>query len=317
MQPSKWEDHDIFEFAHVSVDIFLHTISSTGEAATSGRYSLDPWRDNMTLAKTCLTYLCFAEFRVCGRSTEDNIRHRKETHSSKLRDYAVAFWPWHARISAFKKEEWLDVAQILFDPSKPNIFLSWAQEFVLHAVDWTSGKGWFDDISSYSASATPLHYAAMLGLPDLCKRLLSSGCSVNDSSVFGRPLHCAIFGDRAPWAALEHPFKTDTETSRLSASTINVIELLLDAGADINDPYHHLSDKNRIESPLYLTLISNVEVAKFLLTRGALCDTQCLDFIDDNLGIDPGMAELAKTLLPEHVRPEALKRFQEIAKGRV
>jgi ankyrin repeat protein len=86
------------------------------------------------------------------------------------------------------------------------------------------------------ASATPLHYAAMLSLPDLCKRLISSGCSVQDSSVFGRPLHCAIFGDRAPWAALEHPFKTDTETSRLPASTINVIELLLDAGADINDP---------------------------------------------------------------------------------
>jgi hypothetical protein len=45
--------------------------------------------------------------------------------------------------------------------------------------------------------------------------------------------------------------------------------------------------------------------------------TQCLDFIDDNLSIDPGMAELAKTLLPERVRSEALKRFQEIAKGRV
>jgi hypothetical protein len=45
--------------------------------------------------------------------------------------------------------------------------------------------------------------------------------------------------------------------------------------------------------------------------------TQCLDFIDDNFGIDSGMAELAKTLLPERVRPEALKRFQKIAKGRL
>jgi hypothetical protein len=94
------------------------------------------------------------------------------------------------------------------------------------------------------------------------------------------------------WAALEHPLKTDTGTSRLSVSTTNVIELLLDAGADINDPYRHWSDKSRAESPLYLALTSNVEVAKFLLTRGALCDTQCLDFIDGNLGIGRGMAEL-------------------------
>jgi hypothetical protein len=105
---------------------------------------------------------------------------------------------------------------------KPNIFLSWVQEF--------------DDISSYSATVTSLHYVAKLGLPDLCKRLISSGCSVHDSSAFGRPLHCAIFGDRAPWAALEPPFKTDTGASRLPAYTINVIELLLDADADINDP---------------------------------------------------------------------------------
>jgi hypothetical protein len=115
---------------------------------------------------------------------------------------------------------------------------------------------------------------------------------------------------------LEHPLKTDTGTSRLPASTINVIELLLDAGADINDPYRHWSDKSCSELPLYLALISNVEVAKFL-TRGALCDVQCLDFTDDNFGIDLGMAELAKTLLPEHVRLKALKRSQKIAKGRL
>lgn len=122
---------------------------------------------------------------------------------------------------------------------------------------------------------------------------------------------------RPPWAVLEYLFKTGIGTSRLLASTIDVIELFLDAGADINDPYHHFGHKNPTESLPYPALISNVEVAKFLLTRGALCDTQCLDFIDDNLSIDPGMAELAKTLLPEHVRPETLKRFREIAKSRV
>ena len=112
----------------------------------------------------------------------------------------------------------------------------------------------------------------MLDLPDLCKRLISSGCSVHDSSAFGRPLHCAIFGDRAPCAALEHPFKTDIGTSRLLASTINVIELLLDAGADTNDPIPITGVTKVAQTYLNLALISNVEVAKFLLTRGAVCD---------------------------------------------
>ena len=40
--------------------------------------------------------------------------------------------------------------------------------------------------------------------------------------------------------------------------------------------------------------------------------TQCLDFIDDNFGIDPGMVELAKALVQEHVQLEALKHFQRI-----
>jgi hypothetical protein len=157
--------------------------------------------------------------------------------------------------------------------------------------------GWFDDTSSYSTSATPVTLRYDAWSPGSVQ---GTHTKWMQCTGFERLRPATALRDLRPWAALEHPFKTDTGTSRLSASTINVIELLLDAGADINDPYRHWSDKSRAESPLYLALISNVEVAKFLLTRGALCDTQCLDFIDGNLGIGPRMAEL-----------------QEIAKGRV
>ncbi|KAM6532709.1 hypothetical protein FALCPG4_005760 [Fusarium falciforme] len=41
---------------------------------------------------------------------------------------------------------------------------------------------------------TPLHMAAILGMPDLCNHLLRKGANVNARGKFGTPLHCAIAG---------------------------------------------------------------------------------------------------------------------------
>ena len=44
---------------------------------------------------------------------------------------------------------------------------------------------------------TPLHWAAYLGLPDLCAWLISKGMPVHQMSPIGTPLNCALLGHHA------------------------------------------------------------------------------------------------------------------------
>lgn len=94
-------------------------------------------------------------------------------------------------------------------------------------------------------SVLPLHIAAALGLPNLCRDLLSMGANVNQPGLLGTPLYCALVGSKV----------LITRTEPVSWSTLLVgndseidqaatILLLVEKGADCT---FHYSWKNATE----------------------------------------------------------------------
>ncbi|KAF9772466.1 hypothetical protein IL306_009831 [Fusarium sp. DS 682] len=87
-------------------------------------------------------------------------------------------------------------------------------------------------------SVSPLHIAAALSLPNLCRDLLSMGANINQPSLLGTPLYCALVGSKVlitltepeSWATLLVGSDSDID----QAATIL---LLADKGADCTYRY--------------------------------------------------------------------------------
>ncbi|KAI7770573.1 hypothetical protein ACKAV7_010067 [Fusarium commune] len=94
-------------------------------------------------------------------------------------------------------------------------------------------------------SVLPLHIAAALGLPNLCRDLLSMGANVNQPGLLGTPLYCALVGSKVlitrtepvSWSTLLAGNDSDID----QAATIL---LLVEKGADCT---FHYSWKNATE----------------------------------------------------------------------
>ncbi|KAM0562338.1 hypothetical protein ACHAPJ_002027 [Fusarium lateritium] len=88
-------------------------------------------------------------------------------------------------------------------------------------------------------SISSLHIAAALGLPNLCRDLLSMGADVNQSSILGTPLFCALIGSKVLVTRTE----PESWTSLLVGGDSNVdqaatVLLLIEEGADCTYRYH-------------------------------------------------------------------------------
>lgn len=88
-------------------------------------------------------------------------------------------------------------------------------------------------------SVSSLHIAAALGLPNLCRDLLSMGADINQTSILGTPLFCSLMGTKVlatraepeSWGSLLVGGDSDVERAA-------TILLLLDEGADCTYKYH-------------------------------------------------------------------------------
>ncbi|KAM0208665.1 hypothetical protein ACHAPA_006802 [Fusarium lateritium] len=133
----------------------------------------------------------------------------------------------------------------LFRIQKSYRFVQWALEYARETYPRTLGSlalsprlllELTDALCDGSVSS--LHIAAALGLPSLCRDLLSMGADVNQSSLMGTPLYCALMGSKV--------FVTRTEpeswTTLLVGGDSNVYQaatvlLFLDKGADCTYQY--------------------------------------------------------------------------------
>jgi hypothetical protein len=248
-------DGQYYEFAHFSVQEFLE--GDLLDDKHQSLFKITKAHCNQLLASTCLSYIQLDNFSPfpklkCADDWVEYIKKQKEEHA--LYQYASLYWPIFAR-GQWHVKEIVNLAKRLFDPRKPATFISWAIKF----SNWIFGindnedreyrcrtamredrdKYWqaLDEITG--KNVTPLHFAAMLSLPEICKFLLDHTADVDIRSGLGSPIQCAIgglwisgWGTIALGAKLEEWYIADYNRAPFHQATVETINLLVAAGAD-------------------------------------------------------------------------------------
>ena len=253
---------DGLELAHFTVKDFL-TTGIDQRDREFGVYHVD-LDDDAELAEGCLTYLSFQECR-----SKENVGEITPTQSWKgysLHDYAIIFWAEHARKN-LSKPKVLSLTQELLHPSKQHVF-SWAQELRLIVY----GRSYRDTEDADPRTASPLHFASMLYLPECCEWLLQKGCNINQPSAFGTPLECALAGSYAMAGQASHRIEMRTLRTDIAESRLATVKLLIDNGANV-----HRSSLGQ-PSPLFIALRMADKVSCIeLLRKGALIDSNAIE----------------------------------------
>ena len=177
---------DTLELAHYSVEEFLVSIDAHAISPYL-MFRSDVEHDNLELAKTCLTYLCFDDFDIDG--IEDATVMRSFLKDYKLLRYCVQHWDMHARVKE-DDETLLQLLQGFLSPDRTNQYLAWMcwiasiRAEVYHEDKRKKGKeevdyGKVGPLLSAMADSSPLHWAATLWLPSTCRWLIKNKCNVN------------------------------------------------------------------------------------------------------------------------------------------
>lgn len=203
-------------------------------------------------------------------------------------NHAAICWPFYAREAGENccRERIHD----LFQLPTTHGFCLWATTLAAQSMgcnrrsysldEWLSSPSFNNITMSFQPSHfvrpdfTPLHMAAAMGIPDLCRYLLSQRVNVNAKGVFGTPLHCAIAGLRV--------FMSPTEECRRShppraidhaPGRLQVVRILLEAGA--NPKLHFTGYIKQPISCLSLTMFfahfePELEIAAELIKAGGV-----------------------------------------------
>ncbi len=264
------------ELAHFTIKEFLIELEHRQDNEFSA-YRANKMSDDLQLGTVCLTYVLFRDFAEEPVDLDEpRLRARKQRFA--FRSYAVDYWASHVRENPLEQSVY-GLIQQLFDFCKPNLFISWAQEFGLNVVsriDSTTERP-----STWMAVASPLHYAAILALPEICEWLVASGSDVNQFSALGSPLHCSLIktatfcgpilgrGNVVNYLhsdTLEYTCMHDWPEDH----THSTIKTILEAGADPNCRYHlEASDLTPLELAVYM---KSESTCRELLKNGASLD---------------------------------------------
>ena len=214
------------EFAHFTVKEYLQKLD---EAADNefGAYHIQALPCQIELAEVCLTYLNLDDFgQVDVTDVEARTRRMKDY---AFRTYAVVEWRYHAKDN-MANERVFHLVQQLFCPSKSSNFITWAQDY-RPLLDEDNFLDAFESFNSRLATTGPLHYAAVLAIPELCTWLIHEGCEVNQRSPWGTPLRCTIVGKARISHGYAYGYAEEDEDVKATLIT------LLESGANPNYYY--------------------------------------------------------------------------------
>lgn len=221
------QPYDSLELAHFTVQEFLEAIKP--DDGQLSRFRLCKG-DRITLAKTCVTYLCLPLFnRPSLTLFLDGFEGHTFFHhaSPNLLEY----------LNGFEDDDDIhERLQELFDPQKSANLTNFMLQH-LHvqrsgdAVELPDAdEKWVNQICSHEF--TTLHAAAMLHLRRMCAWLIEQGGDMNQGSTLGVPLECAIYGIRYVFSETDESW---LETDHLYDEKVqDTIKIILDAGADCN-----------------------------------------------------------------------------------
>lgn len=185
----------LIEFAHFTVQEFLEGFCLQHE--TLSFYHVSRHKAYSFLAPVCLRYLSFTNHERSSEATVKELQRISETIRTRpFYTHAALRWPIYASAN-MEKEPIRQLWVRLFDLRKTAIFTSWTLQ-ILHDHLYMGPE--FQEVTLEHISSilrpdfTPLHMAALLCLPNVCRYLLDHGAKVNQQSRFGTPLHCAVGG---------------------------------------------------------------------------------------------------------------------------
>ncbi len=144
---------------------------------------------DLIIAKTCLTYACFDEFKNGYCDSEEKVQQRLQMYP--LYSFAVSHWAQYvSKVEEDEIEEY--VLRIYQDPA---LFSSYAQVlFALMLPFEGDGSAYFEFQRGY----TPIHDAAHVGIISVLKKLLPGYRGADCDTKTGiSPLHFAVANNDA------------------------------------------------------------------------------------------------------------------------
>lgn len=163
---------------------------------------------------------------------------------------------------------------------------------------------------------SPLHWAARLALPSLCRWLIERENNVNEvNHIMSSPLDCAVAGRRLSGY---HLTKSHHGKAELAQCRMRTVKVIVAAGGNLNHR-HWLDFKD--DRPPELILFhamyaaeegQNWEVVRFLLAAGSLCDRACLGYFRSIQKQDFQGWEIFRGLTEDQILKDDLGYFREL-----
>ncbi|ERF71769.1 hypothetical protein EPUS_01684 [Endocarpon pusillum Z07020] len=297
------------ELAHFTVKEYLMCIDSANNPRV-GKFRISESESNLLIGKICLTYLTldtFAETPLPANllgimysnikedtilslsarreSAEKEPQSQRSTHDtpdtlslSCLESYpllvdAAASW------TNYCKDHLMDtviasLSHKLFHPRKSNQFLWWSYAFL---SNWKGCK-WAQTFPD----TTTLHWAAMLGLEEVCGWLIREGSDVNRGSSLGTPLDCLLLGLDATWRCydLKDIKHNDSMHKEGKDTKGSIAHLFIEAGSKLNDNSNSTSSWLPLQLALKTERHNNYLIA-LLLQAGSKVDLCTLQIVEE------------------------------------
>ncbi|KAH7176955.1 hypothetical protein EDB81DRAFT_676006 [Dactylonectria macrodidyma] len=192
------------EFAHFTVQEYLQ--NDCLKHPILAKYGVSEEKACTLLGPLCLQFLTLQNYDRMPEATKAEINLIFNGRDGiSFYEHAAMYWPYYVHRQNTEKlvAEQLDALFQL--PKTPN-FCLWSIEIIRHCLGGPKGpifskRGDFGSCTVSVTAAidpvlrpdfTPLHMAAALGFPALCRRLIDAGASPDVSSRFGTPLHCSL-----------------------------------------------------------------------------------------------------------------------------
>ncbi|KAH7145454.1 hypothetical protein B0J13DRAFT_501157 [Dactylonectria estremocensis] len=293
-------DKDEFiEFAHYTVQEYLE--QACPAHAKLKAYAISDDKAYHLLGSLCLRYLTLTNFAEVPETYESHLsRVRRRNHLHPFYEYAASHWPYFIQHLSAQSHASPGLEE-LFRIDKTANFCSWTIQVIDYYFSQMSeaspasshSEGGFNAAMKIIAAVltpdfTPLHMAAVLGLPDLCTQLLEQGANLNMRSNFGTPLQCAIasfsiFSKVDCFDVFESVETGSLETEFIpAAARRSTVQLLMKAGAD---PGLNFSTPFRKSTAVSLPIVSctrapDFEIVVDLLMAGVTVEDDDLEHFD-------------------------------------
>lgn len=201
---------DELELAHFTVKEYLLSLSEECGPGLS-QYRLSG--DHAELVRVCCDFLSLSEFDgtllpVINSDSEatdfDEVWKEFEDNYSFMK-YVLKFWPAHVHQSS-----WSEISNevlLLFDETR-SCYRLWTFGYYHYTKLFFRMRTQLmklnnllpaDHLNCVMGSSRPsaLHWAALIALPDVCNAFINRGADINEPSIVGRPIECAMLHNNA------------------------------------------------------------------------------------------------------------------------